>query len=73
MNLIFSKKLDTNEELVLRYIIHYGKCSTGMITRKKKIDSLSIFEYVNRNEYQMFKKIEEKHPMKKKVLLIGFI
>ena len=65
----------SNESLLLKYIIKYGNnLCYEIITNKKKLDSLSFFEYISPEEYNLFKKnIEEPTKEEKRILNKGYI
>ena len=71
-NLINSLNLESSQRLVLRYIVVYGNCSTTLITESKKIDSLSIFDYLKPNEYQLFKQNIKEPTTKEKDIIKKF-
>jgi len=75
-NKVCSFKCDEQENLLLRYIIKYG--STGsyieVITPKKKLTSLSLFDYVSPKEYDLFKKnIKEPNRLEKSIINNNYI
>ena len=65
----------SNESVLLKYIIEYGNnLNYEIITNKKKLDSLSFFEYISPEEYNLFKKnIEEPTIEEKRILNKSYI
>ena len=70
-NKVCSFESDYWENLLLRYIIKYGGSGTSYksLTPKKKLSTLSLFDYVSPNEYKLFKQnIQEPNILEKQIL-----